>query len=46
LTQQDAFLEEKRSLGDMGINWRIILKWILKEQTITMWIHLVQDSAQ
>jgi hypothetical protein len=39
--------EGKRSLGNLNINGRIILKWILNKQDGgTDWIHLSQDRDQ
>jgi hypothetical protein len=29
--------------GDLGVDGSIILKWILKKQIVTEWIHLAQD---
>jgi hypothetical protein len=33
-------------LGNLGVDGRIILKWILKEYESVHWIHLAQDRNQ
>jgi len=33
-------------LGDLGIDGRMILEWIIREWGILKWMHLVQDRDQ
>jgi hypothetical protein len=28
-------------LGDIGVDWKIILKWILKKQRLRMWTRIL-----
>jgi hypothetical protein len=37
-------LKENDHLGDLGIDVRTVLKWILKKRSV-YWIHVVQDNA-
>jgi hypothetical protein len=36
--------ERKIQLGDLGVDWRMILKVIFRKQNVD-WIHLAQDWA-
>jgi len=41
----ELYMQDNRPLKKLGVHWRVILEWILNEQTVD-WLHVAQNRAQ